>query len=397
MGPMVRNQRWDWMSVAIALSVTCAARADRYQSLEANQPPAAASGTAPATSVATSDVQPEQIVILQDGGVLRGAVTRDGERYVLARGNGQTFIPAGNVLLVAGSLDEAYQQRRERLSPPTVEGHIVLAEWCLQHDLLPNAERELADIRALEPQHARLELLERRLALANERQRKQGEAAARGLADSPPVAVSAPPVATAIGDLPPGAIERFTRKVQPVLVNSCTSSGCHHLGGATQFQLDRAILRGMSNRRTTTHNLTATLALVDREQPRLSPLLTVPRRTHGGMKEPVFGPRREAAFRHLDEWVELVTAGTAQPFPPATLNESGELDADLDAAAIGEKEPPVEPGGVDAISTPRYGARLEHWQPRDPFDPEIFNRKYAPRANENAEVEASNSAVKGEP
>jgi hypothetical protein len=32
----------------------------------------------------------------------------------------------------------------------------------------------------------------------------------------------------------------------------------------------------------------------------------------------------------------------------------------------------------------RYGARLEHWQPRDPFDPEIFNRKYA--AQESAGV-----------
>ena len=112
---------------------------------------------------------------------------------------------------------------------------------------------------------------------------------------------------TSIGDLPEAAIERFTRKVQPVLVNNCTTSGCHQPGGTQKFQLDRAILHGMANRRSTMHNLAATLELVDRERPQLSPLLTMPREAHGGMEEPVFGPRQEQAFRHLVEWVALVT------------------------------------------------------------------------------------------
>lgn len=392
---MVRKPCWNWAALVAALTVASAARAERYNSLdELGGPQTAVIGPAPPADA--SDLQPDQVIVLQDGGVMRGRVTRDGERFVLARGTGQTFIPASKVLLVAASLEEAYQLRRKSLNPPTADGHLILAEWCLRHDLISNAQREIASACALEPRHARLELLERRLALANERQRAQASIVVRGAPETAPMPVSSTPADTAIGDLTPVAVERFTRKVQPVLVNSCTSAGCHQVGGATKFQLDRAILRGVSNRRTTMNNLAATLALVDRERPRLSPLLTVPRQTHGGMKQPVLGPRREAAFRHLDEWVALVAAQTAQPLPPQTPNESVESDAALGAADFREGQLPAEPAATDAVSPTRYGARLEHWQPRDPFDPEIFNRKYPPRANETAEADAPNSVVTGE-
>ena len=109
-------------------------------------------------------------------------------------------------------------------------------------------------------------------------------------------------------------LELFTRKVQPVLVNNCTASKCHQPGGRQSFQLDRALLRGEANRRTTMQNLSATLALVDRAHPEVSPLLTVPRQTHGGMTGPVFGPRQEQAFKHLADWVALVAPPrTAEP------------------------------------------------------------------------------------
>ena len=53
-------------------------------------------------------------------------------------------------------------------------------------------------------------------------------------------------------------------------------------------------------------NLEAALALVDRVHPDQSPLLTVPRKTHGGTSGPIFGPRQEQAFKHLVDWVALV-------------------------------------------------------------------------------------------
>ena len=103
--------------------------------------------------------------------------------------------------------------------------------------------------------------------------------------------------------LPAGAVERFTRKVQPLLVNNCTTSGCHQAGGKQVYQLDRAVLHGLSNRRTTLSNLAATLALVNRDAPQQSLLLTVPRTEHADMKQPILGSRQDQQFRQLAEWV----------------------------------------------------------------------------------------------
>jgi hypothetical protein len=209
------------------------------------------------------------------------------------------------------------------------------------------------------------------------------------------------------GDLPEGALERFTRKVQPVLVNNCTTSACHQPGGAQTFQLDRALLRGEANRRTTMQNLKAALALVDRNQPERSPLLTIPRQAHGGMAGPIFGPRHAQAYKHLADWVALLVP--PPPAAPTSIDEPANAEEKITAevpAENGNAVPaiaPVRPANqteaiphkpnrrplpvrraavnddeqLSTLRPPhqlRYGARLESWQPRDPFDPEIFNR-----------------------
>ncbi len=227
-----------------------------------------------------------------------------------------------------------------------------------------------------------------------------------------------------IEELPAGAIAQFTRKVQPVLVNNCTTAGCHAPGGGEKFQLDRAMLRGLSNRHTTMSNLSATLALVDRENPQLSPLLTIPRRTHGGMKGPIFGPRQEPAFRHLAEWVALVTKMTSKPSPDATPPEGVKLVAAEESAdgaapskwaspvmreerqllhwetapqAVSEEEVSAADGSKGKPRI-RFGAQLGRWHPRDPFDPEIFNRKTAARGTptRRADVASAPSDVQQE-
>jgi hypothetical protein len=409
MKSFVRDKIGNWTVLTIALAITLRVCAETFgQVAEDSQPQSAANDPSASGPAPAIDEPKEQVVVLRDGGVMSGRVSRSGERYVLSRGSGETYIPATNVLIVASSLQDAYQQRRQRLSQPAADGHLELAEWCLRHDLLTHAEQELADARALDPRHVGLELLERRLTLAKLRRSKPATRDASTAPRTERTQIPTRSVQTDVGNLPIGAVERFTRKVQPVLVNSCTTAGCHELGGTSKFQLDRAMLRGMSNRRSTMNNLTATLSLVDFERPGLSPLLTVPRRTHGGLKSPVFGPRREAAFRHIYDWVMLVTAKTAttppaeptDESPDATDNQAGSSGT---ASTITRSERPT--AGVDGpafyseskttVTVPgdelqsdaasdsttngsklRYGARLEHWQPRDPFDPEIFNRKF---------------------
>jgi hypothetical protein len=324
------------------------------------------------------------------------------------------------VKLVAATLEDAYQRQRQQIVGPSAETNLNLADWCLQQCLFAQAELELADARKLEPSNRRLMSLERQLALLKARPPKTSDAA-RVAVEPTAAATVLSQSPTAISELPAGALELFTRRVQPVLVNNCTASGCHQAGGEHAFQLDRAILRGLSNRRSTMSNLAATLKLVDKEQPQLSPVLTVPRQRHGGMTEPVFGPRQDAAFRHVYDWVFLVAGTSAKPSPAAPAEV--EKDTLVDEAAEGQDAFPLARPGpaksqgrdvmqaaylaaedetrsnsvqqvtgtsiVGAPIPPRHGVQLRRWQPRDAFDPEIFNRQYAPTPEPTRQVESN--------
>jgi hypothetical protein len=114
------------------------------------------------------------------------------------------------------------------------------------------------------------------------------------------------------------------------------------------------------------------------------------------MERPVFGPRQEAALRHLVEWVVLITqppsdqpaAELRQPesvLPAAagevTPNESAATEEVLntvDRIEYAEATEAVDPSVELVFQPPRvqFGAQLKRWTPRDEFDPEIFNRQY---------------------
>ena len=327
--------------------------------------------------------------MLRDGGVLAGQISHSADRYVVVRGGAEFNVPAANVAMVCGTLDEAYQRQRSKPPNSTAESHLTLADWCLQNNLCPQAADELRAARTLDPKHAKLELLERRLAVVGRPvpEQKSLASAAAPNPQSTPARNSGRP-SNSSDELPNGVVERFTRKVQPLLVNNCTLSGCHRPGGEQSFELDRAMLHGMANRRSTMNNLAAVLKLVDRERPQESPLLVIPRRDHGGMDHPIFGPRHSPQFQQLVDWVAMVTKSSVgaevqqetetvqaaatpvapQPIPPRWREpvESASFEDSL--------MPPFQPSNL------RYGAQMKSWQPKDPFDPEIFNRQSRPPA-----------------
>ena len=203
------------------------------------------SGTEPSSASGKSTAELASILVLRDGGVLTGSVSRIDDGYLIKRSGTEIQVPTAKVLIACRTLAEGYEARRAEVNLASVESHLSLAAWCLTHGLKPQAARELADVRALEPDHPRLALLERRLAAAESVATSNHSANQRlpgtPIATAPPdVREShASPLATET-DLSGPVVERFTRKVQPILVNNCTTSGCHHRGGSQQFQLDRA-------------------------------------------------------------------------------------------------------------------------------------------------------------
>lgn len=380
------------------------------------------------------------ILVLQDGGVLTGEITRAADWYLVSRGSGQMQVAQSRVLLLCHTLHEAYEFKRRQIKGDKPADHLRLAEWCIRYELRDDAAVELAEARRLDPDMPRLDLLQRRLEKSAETP-KPAESVYLASANShskPRPAASAPQAPlrqkpVPVGDLPDGVVELFTRRVQPVLVNSCTAAACHQPGGKQVFQLDRAILRGQSNRRTTMRNLEAALALIDREHPDQSPLLTIPRRTHGGMSGPIYGPRQEAAYKHLVDWVALVapskeeaTAPDSDGNPPEANDEAGvpaaepsryrakpklaaanQLPADSRPNADGV---PASASDLDVRPTLKQPHRLQvgakqlnAWQPRDEFDPEIFNRiqraraQGTPAAGQSAQQTDGTNATTAEP
>jgi hypothetical protein len=367
---------------------------------------------------AAPDAPFDGVLLLTNGGVIRGNISRAGDRWIVKNPEREIEVVAKNVELACRSLEEAYDLRRKRIVRPTAEAHLALAEWSLRYELNSQAALELRSARAIDPRNPQLRRLDARLAIAT---RPQGanetntpppaqplasvalsDTATQRLAAAPksvtprsaPVelktalAETQPPFATP-ARLSEAVIERFTRKIQPVLVNSCTTAGCHQPGGSQKFQLDRALLFGLSNRHTTMNNLSATLALVDREQPQKSPLLTVPRMPHGGMDRPVFGTLQDSLVSQLVDWVALVadvakpataekTAEVATAEPVNAANMAAPTTPILDSAVMpaASEQPPAEL--APRSSGPRYGAQLQPaWQPKDAFDPEVFNRRFA--------------------
>jgi hypothetical protein len=338
--------------------------------------------------------------------MLTGAISRSGDRYLVHGEKSEINVPAASVAIVCHTLAEAYEHRRQALPQPTAEAHLALAEWCMQCGLYPQAAQELLAARKLEPRQRKLPLLERRLAVLT--QPPQVRPAAATDTATTPTPSSAPPEPASLADeLPAEVVERFTRKVQPLLVNNCTATGCHRSGGTQSFQLDRALLHGMANRRSTRQNLAAVMALVNRERPTESTLLTIPRQDHGGMDRPIFGPRQDQQFLQLAEWVGMLSKPTAsaalapivesavghrrEPVERAAYDANGELgdSAQVDVSDSAKSEAYDSPAEFDTAagevaplprlgSQPlRYGAQLKPWRPKDPFDPEIFNRQTA--------------------
>ncbi len=366
------------------------------------------------------------VLLLQDGGVLTGQISQTADWYVVGRAGGQMEVASSRVQFVGRSLADAYQYRSQHLNGNTLESHLALADWCLRYNLLEEAGKELTAARNLGPDHPRLALLDRRLSAAKEKS-EQSPRVATPKNTSPVVATSGPAPAVR-PDVSNNVVEVFTRKVQPVLVNNCTVSKCHEPGGAQAFQLNRAVLRGEANRRTTMQNLAATLALIDREHPEASLLLTVPRQSHGGMTTAIFGARQEPAFKHLADWVALVAPTKPEndepipsdaQSPPTQLVDThphrGKSTAAKRSTMTLQLQPTMQAIGGDSVDSPssgepiidpavepavaieqpqsktlrsphrlKYGLTAEKWEPRDPFDPEIFNRQMHPQAQSPA-------------
>jgi len=317
-----------------------------------------------------------QLVVMSDGRILEGVVTRQATGFYVERANGRIVVPFEQVRCVARDLSDAYRQQREAMLDPTAADLVQLAEWCLSYRLYEEARVELNRALRRDPES---ETARRMLA------RLEETLLSKPPLPKPPLPVSdglVVPEVEALGGLSRPTAAQFTARVQPLLVNKCGNASCHGTAAQNEFRLLTVRLEGHGHRRGTEQNLAEVLQYIDIQQPQQSELLDRLRGAHGGATLAVFsGAYGAEQQKLLRDWVLTVAkerreeeerlaerprlgkrpspADEPAAMPKSDSNEATQLHAIIPATAI-------EPDSVKPLTS----------KPRDPFDPDEFNRKY---------------------
>ena len=353
------------------------------------------------------------MLILRNGQVLEGRITQADGLHVVDLPGGQIRVKNADVDMVCGSLEEGYARKRATIQVGDVHQHLELAQWCLRQGLLTHAADELSDAIAADPQNPMIGALRHRLKMAQE---PPPTAEPRTAAEP---GISNEELDRMVRGLPHGAVEIYTQSVQPVLMNHCTSSGCHGPQSDNGLRLFRIPINKTASRRLTQRNLASVLQYVDRQSPAQSRLLTAVTGPHGNTRGPIFAEHQVSQYQRLADWTNQFAAHTAPDVPasvrPQPIQENPTLTSptaasgtDKNVRAAGhlagpaaqtaqprmlsqdarKAQPLHTPGNVrtppgtqrqPSEKPPADAVPASHEQPADPFDPEVFNRRFAPK------------------
>lgn len=165
----------------------------------------------------------------------------------------------------------------------------------------------------------------------------------------------------AAADLPPPVVAKFTRHVQPLLLNKCAAGACHGGPSAPALKLHRGFGGASLDRETTLANLDSFLAAVgpDRDPRGLVAMLAVRHPASAGTRGTIAAPLSPRERITLESWLEAVrTTEPPRRFDPAVTPaaasvvepaaaQPNRLRALLDAAANPPQlPPPQEPQGI---------------------------------------------------
>ncbi len=351
------------------------------------------------------------VMLLHNNQVISGTISRAGDYYIVVVDHGEIRLHSREVQFVCGNLQEAYRHLHKRIRFDNVRDRLDLAVWCERVGLVSEAFQELRLAAALNPAHPLIPLVDRRIRMALDRTAESPEEDQSVRSASP--GASPEELDRMVRGMPAGVVETFTQTIQPLLTNNCTASGCHGPAADHGFRLLRIPAGQPPSRRLTQRNLHAVVKLIDRDDIENSSLLTAPIRAHGPTRAPIFTDRYSAKYQQLIAWAYLVAQGEPPPVAespavlPATHTESaGAVSPALPAAHVEPAFPsqpglsslPEQAGGMEAgsqtqpssdvresapseptTSGVQRGGLPPEFVPADPFDPEIFNRRFFPQ------------------
>ena len=104
----------------------------------------------------------ERILVLKNGNVLFGFVTREPERFFVQTSQGSRLIVTSDQAdFVCDSFDEAYWGRLSRIKASDTNEQIKLFHWCLRYQLFEHAENQLQVLASVTTDYQRFDYLRR--------------------------------------------------------------------------------------------------------------------------------------------------------------------------------------------------------------------------------------------
>lgn len=290
-----------------------------------------------------------KVLILDNEQLIEGDIRREGERYFIRRGSGETVIPATRVIELVGSRADAYRVMRERCNRRDLDDRLHLVRWCLDNGFRKEALAEAEQILPYRPTDTRLRSLVEGL--------RQLDQPRVSTPTTPPARLPDKVIELEALDYNQESFGLFVSKVQPILMNLCVR--CHGIADGGKFQLINVADGG--NRKATLFNLASTLRQLKRDDLAASPLLEKAVTAHGKAMQPPLRDRQALAYQYLEAWV--LAAVNPEAAPPTVVPVKAEIPEPLKPVA---KSPFAETSTSQAKPEPQT-------QAKDPFDPAIFN------------------------
>lgn len=257
------------------------------------------------------------VLVMHSREVLEGIAVRDGGVYRVQTHQGELVVAASNVMLVCGSVEEAYLELKSGINPQNPVDHVSLAQWCVQQQLMEEARGELEEAVRLNPMNSENRILLQRVEdLMNplRSQIKRGQIHRERF----DLAAGALQKVEPLGGMSRDQAKEFTSRVQPILLNGCATAGCHRPGNPTGFTLEPLHDRFQSMS-TTRKNFDAIRGLVDQENPGQSQLLTVHRGGASRVQSPFDKPQGEATERAVLRWIHSLGNPEAEEEVPSVV------------------------------------------------------------------------------
>ena len=335
--------------------------------------------------------RPPRVLVLPRGRTLRGniRVTDSGYEVAIGPNTGRSYIAKEMVWFTANSMREAYEILKKRYPDRTADGYVAIASWCIQQGLYDEARENLKDALQLEPDHSTARVVAEQLGKTmSVSPAPRDDGFARTQNRNPAAVARSQAVTISEEEL----TRFFVSRVQPILVNGCGNAACHGRSSESSFRLRNVRSGSPAFKSSTERNREMVQSFVNIDDPANSPLLTAPRDArHTAFPKPVFaGPSGDAQWQALAAWVNAAARshGPRQLESSANSGDSSEPQPTIElAGATGESSTEVKATVIpaDAETGDSVEAVLQHAIKSgapDAFDPDDFNRRFAPRTDQ---------------